>query len=143
MSKKQQKKLSTKHELFCLKYMKYWQNGTKAYQEVYWCEYDTARNNAARLLAKAYIKDYLGSFMQKEINSEKKDLFSVIETYKEIREYWKTLDEKTHRMLDAQSALKANDSLAKIDWIYEERLKIDGDIKINIVSYKDTDAWQS
>ena len=33
----------------------YYGNGTKCYQEVYKCSYDTAKNNAAESLAKDYI----------------------------------------------------------------------------------------
>lgn len=48
--------LTEKQLKFCKEYV--WDyNGTRAYQKVYECQYDTARANAADLLAKTSIKD--------------------------------------------------------------------------------------
>ena len=41
--------------------MEYCGNGTKCYQAIYDCDYDTARANASDLLAKSNIKDYIES----------------------------------------------------------------------------------
>jgi len=47
--------LTDKQQLFVGYYVKYW-NATKAYKKAYECDYNTARNNGSRLLAKASIK---------------------------------------------------------------------------------------
>ncbi|OMC83352.1 terminase small subunit [Viridibacillus sp. FSL H8-0123] len=47
--------LTDKQRLFVGYYVKYW-NATKAYKKAYECDYNTARNNGSRLLAKASIK---------------------------------------------------------------------------------------
>lgn len=50
-------KLTLKQEKFCCLYIsKYFWNATQSYMEAYDCEYNTARNNWARLLANACIK---------------------------------------------------------------------------------------
>lgn len=50
--------LNEKQKAFCREYIFDW-NGTRAYQKVYNCEYDTAKNNSCRLLTNAYIKLYI------------------------------------------------------------------------------------
>lgn len=47
--------LTAKQFAFCLEYVKE-MNGSKAYQEIYKCEYSTARTNASKLLTNANIK---------------------------------------------------------------------------------------
>ena len=46
--------LTPKQFSFCLEYVKEL-NGTKAYQEVYKCEYNTAKSNASKLLTNANV----------------------------------------------------------------------------------------
>ena len=54
------------------------------------------------------------------MKEEKEDLYGVIDCYKEIREYGREKDEDGKKMKDAQSALKANDSLGKIIGVFEK-----------------------
>lgn len=58
--------MNIKQKLFCDLYTdptnkEYFGNGTKCYQEIYNCNYDTAKNNASVILAKDYIKDYMNN----------------------------------------------------------------------------------
>lgn len=51
--------LSEQQKTFCLLLIKYKYNQTKAYQEAYDCDYNSAKANAARLIAKDTVKKHV------------------------------------------------------------------------------------
>ncbi|ANU28445.1 terminase small subunit [Planococcus versutus] len=68
--------LTEKQQQFCLHYIRHF-NATKAYQEAYECDYNSARNNGPRLLANACIKDEirrLKTEMQNELFLDAADI---------------------------------------------------------------------
>ncbi|EMQ2590575.1 terminase small subunit, partial [Listeria monocytogenes] len=50
--------LTEQQKMFCLFYLQHF-NATKAYQQAYKCDYNSARSNSVRLLAKDNIKQEL------------------------------------------------------------------------------------
>lgn len=117
---KKQKELSIKHELFCFEYVRNGWHATNAYQTVYKCKRSTADTSWPALFGKTRISDRISELRSELVKDETEDTYGVIECYKEIREYGREKDDNWKKMVDAGSALKANDSLWKIAWVFKE-----------------------
>ena len=70
--------LNEQQKTFCLLYLKYKFNQTKAYREAYGCDYDTARSNASRLLTKANISKQIKSLKLELRNNSFIDIQDII-----------------------------------------------------------------
>jgi len=85
MSEKEEKKeLSTKHLLFVFAYIAHNCNATKAYQEVYGCDYDTANANGSKLLVNASIKERIDEEIGIILKDSQQLALQVVNEYKKI-----------------------------------------------------------
>ena len=73
--------LNEQQKTFCLLYLKYKFNQTKAYREAYGCDYDTARSNASRLLTNANISKQIKSLKLELRNNSFIDIQDIIAEY--------------------------------------------------------------
>ena len=137
--------LNEKQKLFCLEYLKDF-NATRAYKKVYWSSDNVARANGSRLLANADIQEYLWSKVEKKI--QKADLWVdyVLNTLNEVIQIWMWKQEveleewKPKRVLDLSNVNSALEKLWKYHKMYTDKVEQDGNLNINIVSYK---KWQN
>lgn len=75
--------LTEQQKNFCLLYLKYKFNQTKAYKEAYDCDYDSARANAARLMTKDNVRKHIKALKLEIRNSSFIEVEDVIEEYKQ------------------------------------------------------------
>lgn len=73
--------LSEQHKNFCLLLIKYKYNQTKAYQEAFGCNYNSAKTNASRLIARTDIKKHVDA-LKLELRSK-----VFIDTQDIVKEY--------------------------------------------------------
>lgn len=73
--------LNEQQKTFCLLYLKYKFNQTKAYREAYGCDYDTARTNASRMLTNANISKQIKSLKLELRNNSFIDIQDIIAEY--------------------------------------------------------------
>lgn len=73
--------LNERQKTFCLLYLKYKFNQTKAYREAYRCDYDTARTNASRMLTNANISKQIKSLKLELRNNSFIDIQDIIAEY--------------------------------------------------------------
>lgn len=90
--------LTDKQKRFCLFYLRYF-NATKAYQEAYECDYNSARNNGSRMLANDSIKkelDRLKKAQHSELYIDSLDIKRewLKQSFADITDF---LEFKTHR----------------------------------------------
>jgi phage terminase small subunit len=136
--------LNEKQKMFCLEYLKDF-NATRAYREVYWVSDKTANTNWPRLLVNACIQEYLSDKTQKKV--EKIDVWVdyVLENLKNIVEIWSWRVEveknwKKQKIYDFTNVNSALEKLWKYNKMYTDKVEQDGNLSINIVSYK---KWQN
>ena len=75
--------LTEQQKTFCLLYLKYKFNQTKAYREAYDCDYRTAHANSYRLMANDGIRKHIKALKLEIRNSSFIDLEDVIEEYRQ------------------------------------------------------------
>lgn len=76
--------MNLKQEEFCRKYVELGGNGVQAYQEVYECDYDTAKVNASKLLTNANIKNYIDELLEDARNRNKVTVDKIIAEYAKL-----------------------------------------------------------
>lgn len=75
--------LTEQQKTFCLLYLKYKFNQTKAYREAYDCDYRTADANAYRLMGKDGIRKHIKALKLEIRNSSFVEVEDVVEEYKQ------------------------------------------------------------
>lgn len=138
------KELNEKQKMFCLEYLKSF-NATDAYRKVYWWTTNTCKVNWCKLLTNTNIQAYLWSKVEKKV--EKLDVWVdyVLSWLREIAEIWmwrKAVEKnwKTQKILDLANANSAFEKLWKYNKMYTDKVEQEGNLSINIVSYK---KWQN
>lgn len=139
------KELNEKQKMFCLEYLKTF-NATASYKKVYWVSQKTAEALWPKLLGNIRVSEYLSEKAQKKV--EKLDVWVdyVLENLRNVVEIWswrKTveLEEwKEKKVLDLSNVNSALEKLWKYNSMYTEKIQQDGNLSINIVSYK---KWQN
>ena len=106
--------LNDKQKAFCVEYLKEL-NATKAYISVYESDYNTARVNSSRLLAKANVKKYINDLM--DIYKQNMDI-TVAEIVKGIKTIAQD-EEATHN-----NKLKAFELLAKYKQMFVDKTEV-------------------
>lgn len=100
--------LTEQQKMFCLFYLQHF-NATKAYQQAYQCDYNTANANGSRLLVKASVKDELRN-LKAELQQEQ--YFTVQDIIADYAKQWKadindviTSDRKRTKAVDGKGQL--------------------------------------
>lgn len=100
--------LTEQQKMFCLFYLQHF-NATKAYQQAYQCDYNTANANGSRLLVKASVKEEL-HHLKAELQQEQ--YFTVQDVVADYVKQWKadindviTSDRKRTKAVDAKGQL--------------------------------------
>ena len=138
------KGLNEKQKMFCLEYLKDF-NWTRAYKQVYWWTDDSARRQASRLLTNVHIQDFLWSRVEKKMDKLDVWVDFVLSWLKEIALIWMWKQKvmknwKEQYILDLSNANSAYEKLWKYNKLFTDRVEQDGNLNINIVSYK---KWQN
>lgn len=134
--------LTTKQLLFCNEYLKDF-NATRAYKEVYQCSDETANANGARLLVNASVKEYIEEHKEKIVEKQLVTVDWVVEKLKLIAEAWTTKEiiETKHwtreKYVDLTNANSALEKLWKYLKIYTDKIESEGNVNVNVLSYKD------
>lgn len=130
--------LTEQQKTFCLLYLKYKFNQTKAYREAFDCDYDSARANAARLIAKDSIRKHIKALKLEIRNSSFVDVEDVIEEYKQqfsadITDYIKFGKKEIEIRYDDGSTL-----IKEVNYVdFKESDEVDGTIIKNVRMGKD------
>ncbi|MGH1832630.1 terminase small subunit [Enterococcus gilvus] len=100
--------LTEQQKMFCLFYLQHF-NATKAYQQAYQCDYNTANANGSRLLVKASVKEEL-RHLKAELQQEQ--YFTVQDIIADYAKQWKadindviTSDRKRTKAVDGKGQL--------------------------------------
>ncbi|SEU00826.1 phage terminase small subunit [Enterococcus malodoratus] len=100
--------LTEQQKMFCLFYLQHF-NATKAYQQAYQCDYNTANANGSRLLVKASVKEELRN-LKAELQQEQ--YFTVQDIIADYAKQWKadindviTSDRKRTKAVDGKGQL--------------------------------------
>lgn len=100
--------LTEQQKMFCLFYLQHF-NATKAYQQAYQCDYNTANANGSRLLVKASVKEEL-RHLKAELQQEQ--YFTVQDIIADYAKQWKadindviTSDRKRTKAMDGKGQL--------------------------------------
>ena len=100
--------LTEQQKMFCLFYLQHF-NATKAYQQAYQCDYNTANANGSRLLVNASVKDEL-RHLKAELQQEQ--YFTVQDVVADYVKQWKadindviTSDRKRTKAVDGKGQL--------------------------------------
>lgn len=117
--------MTPKQELFCLHYLANWFNWTQAAISA-WYSKKTARQIAQENLTKPYINEYIVNKKKEMFWEREDDIYWVVETFQKLRDYWVEMNKK--KMKDPTIAERANDKLAKITGMYEEKVKVNADV---------------
>ena len=92
-------------------------NQTQSYIDA-WYNSKTPEVQASRLIRNDKVKKRIKELRQELSNKQLEDTYDVIKTFKLLRDYWIELD--NDKLKDAQTAMKANENLARIWWVYEK-----------------------
>ena len=118
-----QKELSPEHQLFVHAYIKHTFNATKAYQEVYQCDEESARRSGARLLTNVDIKESIGKELD-AIMADKREL-----SHRVINELEKIAFSDVKHFIDPQTGkitcTEETDSAA-LESVQFDETKVDG-----------------
>ena len=134
--------LNEKQKQFCLEYLKDF-NATRAYKKIYWWTDNSIRANASRLLTNDNIQKYLADKAQKKVEEAEVWVDYVLKNLHEIVEIWMwrqkiELEEwKEKKVFDLKNANSALEKLWKYHKMYTDRVEQDGNLNIEIISYKD------
>ena len=136
--------LNEKQKMFCLEYLKDF-NATRAYKKVYWVSDKTANTAWPRLLVNVSIQEYLADKAQKKVEKAEMWVDYVLDKLHQIVEIWmweQAVEKnwKTQKILDLANANSALEKLWKYHKMYTDKIEQDGNLSINIVSYK---KWQN
>lgn len=136
--------LNEKQKMFCLEYLKDF-NATRAYKKVYWVSDKTANTAWPRMLVKVSIQEYLASKAEKKVEKVWVWVDYVLDKLHQIVEIWmweQAVEKnwKTQKILDLANANSALEKLWKYHKMYTDKIEQDGNLSINIVSYK---KWQN
>ncbi|MGM0169872.1 hypothetical protein IGI39_004902 [Enterococcus sp. AZ135] len=100
--------LTEQQKMFCLFYLQHF-NATKAYQQAYQCDYNTANANGSRLLVKASVKEEL-RHLKAELQQEQ--FFTIQDIIADYAKQWKadindviTSDRKRTKAVDGKGQL--------------------------------------
>ena len=135
--------LTTKQLLFCNEYLKDF-NGRRAYKTVYeWVTDETADVNASKLLSNTKVKEYIEEHKEKIVEKQLVTVDWVVEKLKLIAEAWTTKEiiETKHwtreKYVDLTNANSALEKLWKYLKIYTDKIESEGNVNVNVLSYKD------
>jgi phage terminase small subunit len=137
--------LTPKQKMFCLEYLKTF-NATDAYKKVYWVSDKTANKAWPRLLVKVGIQNYLSSKAEKKVEKVWVWVEYVLEKLQQVINIWMWEQEveleewKPKKVLDLSNVNSALEKLWKYHKMYTDKVEQDGNLNINIVSYK---KWQN
>ena len=136
--------LNEKQKMFCLEYLKDF-NATRAYKKVYWWTDNSAWVCWFKLLKNAKIQEYLWSKAEKKVEKVWVWVDYVLDKLHQIVEIWmweQAVEKnwKTQKILDLANANSALEKLWKYHKMYTDKIEQDGNLSINIVSYK---KWQN
>jgi len=137
--------LNEKQKLFCVEYLKDF-NGTRAYKKVYWWTDESCRSAASRLLTNDNVQDYLASKVEKKVEKAEVWVDYVLDNLHQIVEIWMWRQDielekgKKKKVFDMKNVNSALEKLWKYHKMYTDRVEQDGNLNINIVSYK---QWQN
>lgn len=138
------KGLNEKQKMFCLEYLKDF-NASRAYKKVYWWTDNSAWVCWFKLLKNAKIQEYLWSKAEKKMDKLDVWVDFVLSWLKEIALIWMWKQKvmknwKKQYILDLSNANSAYEKLWKYNKLFTDRVEQDGNLNINIVSYK---TWQN
>ncbi len=136
--------LNEKQKMFCLEYLKDF-NATRAYKKVYWVSDKTANAAWPRLLVNVSIQEYLASRAEKKVEKAEVWVDYVLDNLHQIVEIWMwrqpvNLNWEEKEVFDLKNANLALEKLWKYHKMYTDKIEQDGNLSINIVSYK---KWQN
>lgn len=92
-------------------------NQTQSYIDA-WYDCKTPETAASRLSRNVKVKARIQELREQLSNKQLEDTYEVIENFKKLREYW--MEKDAEKLRDAQTAMKANENLARIWWVYEK-----------------------
>ena len=137
--------LNEKQKMFCLEYLKDF-NATRAYKKVYWVSDKTANKAWPRLLVNVGVQSYLSSKAEKKVEKVWVWVEYVLEKLQQVINIWMWEQEveleewKPKKVLDLSNVNSALEKLWKYHKMYTDKVEQDGNLNINIVSYK---KWQN
>ena len=139
------KGLNEKQKMFCLEYLKTF-NATASYKKVYWVSQKTAEALWPKLLGNIRVSEYLSEKAQKKVEKVWVWVDYVLEKLQQVINIWMWEQEveleewKPKKVLDLSNVNSALEKLWKYHKMYTDKVEQDGNLNINIVSYK---KWQN
>ena len=134
--------LTDKQLLFCNEYLKDF-NWRRAYKAVYEVSSDeTADAWASRLLSNGKVKEYIDEKRDKVIKKQEVTVERVVEKLRFIAEAWtktqlvETKNWVKEKYTDLTNANSALEKLWKYLKMYTDKIEADGNVNVNIISYK-------